>query len=106
MDRHEREAFRSLVAETLADVEQRLAMGVATEVGLWQPFIVQLRHLQELIADDGEPALQELERITVGHMAIREIAEERQDVPQDLLALWNKLHEVQTGVMSYYAPFP
>lgn len=106
MDRHERAAFRRLVATVLGEVERRHAAGIAKEVDLWPPFIVQLRHLQELIADDGEPALQELERITVGHMALREIGEEREEVPADLLPLWDELHEVQTGVMSYYAPFP
>jgi hypothetical protein len=106
MDRNERAAFRKLVADTLTAVEQRDAMKVQTEVGLWAPFSAQLRHLQELIANDGEPSLQELASITVGHMALREIAEEPQDVPEDLLPLWKRLHEVQTGVMSYYAPFP
>lgn len=106
MDRHERAAFRKLVAEVLAAVEQRDAMKLPTEVGLWPQFIVELRQLQALIANDGEPSLLELQQITVGHMALREIAEEREEVPEDLLPLWEKMHEVQTGVMSYYAPFP
>lgn len=106
MDRNERAAFRKLVADVLAAIEQRDAMKLPTEVGLWPPFIAELRRLQGMIANDGEPSLLELQSITVGHMALREIAEEPQDVPPDLLPLWKKLHEVQTGVMSYYAPFP
>ncbi|MBL8743820.1 MAG: hypothetical protein JNK04_22075 [Myxococcales bacterium] len=106
MDRNERAAFRKLVADVLTAIEQRDAMKLPAEQGLWAPFIAQLRHLQTLIANDGEPSLAELARITVGHMALREIAEEPEDVPPDLLPLWKTLHKVQTGVMSYYAPFP
>jgi len=105
MDRHQRAAFRKRIEQALTELSRR-QQAYPAEAPLWQPFVVQLKALLVMTDDDRQPELQELERITVGFMAIRELGEEEEDVEEKWRPLYTEMKEIQNGVMNFYEPFP
>jgi hypothetical protein len=105
IDRRARAELRARTERVLDDIETRAARDPAA-APMWQSFAVQLRALLAWTKDDRLPTSEELERITVGNMAIHELGETFAETPPDLQDLREELMIIQDDVMSFYAPFP
>lgn len=103
IDRTGRAAFRTRVRQALDTISTE-EKG-ERERAFWRPFRVQLEALLAWTKDDNDPPIEHLEKITLGHLALRELGEELRDVPPHLVPLYEQLKEIQTNVMDWYVPF-
>lgn len=104
-NKDERAALRARVQATHDGIAATLAAQPAAR-SLLEPIRQQLAALLAWTEDDALPAEADLRRITVGHIALREIGELEEDAPPALRPLRAALLEIQDDVMSFYEPFP
>ena len=103
IDRRGRAAFRARVEHalrTIAAFETNDA-----ERKFWRPFRVQLEALDRWTKNEGDVPADQIEKITLGYLAITSLGEEPEDVAPKLLELYEELKEIQTNVMEWYGPY-
>lgn len=101
MNRDERAALRARV-QTVHDEVQEILGAQPAARALLEPIRGQLAALLLWTKDDGLPPEADLRRITVGHIAVREMGELEEDTPEALRPLRAALMEIQSGVMEFY----
>lgn len=103
MDHSQRLALRKRIQVAVAQMKERSA-SIPGEEPVWRPFIEQLEAFLKWTHNDRDPELEEIERITVGWMAIRELGEEGADVPVPWRPLYDEMKALQHFIMNYYDP--
>ncbi len=97
----ERPRFDKLLRETMAEVRS-LAASDRARPELWRSLLVQLEFLEEITAGGQSPPFELLRKITIGNIAIRELGETEEEVPERLRKVWDDLKTLQSDAFDWY----
>lgn len=97
----QRARFDKLLHETLAEV-RGLAASDKTRPELWRSILVQLEFLEEITRGGQSPPWELLRKITIGNIAIRELGETEDEVPERLRKVWDDLKTLQSDAFDWY----
>jgi len=105
IDKQARADLRASIQKAQRQIDA-LAVAQPAATARWAPFREQLAALADWLKGDALPEPENLDRITLGNMALRELGETRDDTPPELRPLRQELISIQNEVMNFYAPFP